>query len=188
MYAVVTSGGKQYKVEEGDILRVEKIPGQVGGTITFDRVLMVADGENVNIGQPVVDDALVEGHIVEQGKAKKVIVFKYKRRKRYRRKQGHRQQYTAVKIDRIQAKGLKMRTEPEPEAEGQQPAAMETEAKLEVKKPAVKKAAVKKEEVEKTESKSKAKETPKKKAATPKTTAKKAPAGKSETKKAKTKR
>jgi large subunit ribosomal protein L21 len=98
MYAVVTSGGKQYKVQEGEILRVEKIPGNVGSSVIFDTVLMVADGDKVNIGQPVLDDALVEGHIVEQGKAKKIIVFKYKRRKRYRRKQGHRQQFTAIKI------------------------------------------------------------------------------------------
>jgi large subunit ribosomal protein L21 len=187
MYAVVTSGGKQYKVEEGDILRVEKIPGQVGGTITFDRVLMVSDGEQVNIGQPVLDDASVEGHIVEQGKAKKIIVFKYKRRKRYRRKQGHRQQFTAVKIDRIQAKGLKVRREAAPEAEDQKPAARETKATLEVKEPAVKEDAVKKKEAKKTETKSKAKETLKKKAPTPKTAAKKATAGKSETKKAKDK-
>ena len=103
MYAVVSSGGKQYKVQEGEILRVEKIPGDVGSSITFDQVLMVADGDKVNIGQPVLDDALVEGHIVEQGKGKKIIVFKYKRRKRYRRKQGHRQQFTAVQIDQIEA-------------------------------------------------------------------------------------
>ena len=103
MYAVVATGGKQYKVQQGQTLRVEKLPGQVGEPITFDRVLMVADGEEVNIGTPVVDNASVTGHIVEQGKAKKIVVFKYKRRKRYRRKQGHRQQYTAVKIDSIQA-------------------------------------------------------------------------------------
>ena len=103
MYAVVATGGKQYKVQEGQILRVEKLPGQVGEPITFDQVLLVADGEEVNIGTPVVDNASVSGHIVEQGKAKKIVVFKYKRRKRYRRKQGHRQQYTAVKIDSIQA-------------------------------------------------------------------------------------
>jgi len=103
MYAVVSTGGKQYKVQEGEVLRIEKIPGDVGDTASFDRVLMVSDGENVSIGQPVLDNVAVDGHIVEQGKAKKILVFKYKRRKRYRRKQGHRQQYTAVKIDRINA-------------------------------------------------------------------------------------
>ncbi len=101
MYAVVESGGKQYKVQEGEILKVEKISGKVGAPVTFDKVLMFSDGENVSIGNPVLESAAVSGHIVEQGKAKKIIVFKYKRRKRYRRKQGHRQQYTAVKIDSI---------------------------------------------------------------------------------------
>ena len=111
MYAVVNSGGKQYKVQQGQILRVEKIPGDVGTPMTFDRVLMFSDGENVSIGQPVLEDIEVGGHIVEQGKAKKVIVFKYKRRKRYRRKQGHRQAFTAVQIDSIQAKGAATRQE-----------------------------------------------------------------------------
>ena len=102
MYAVVNTGGKQYKVRQGDILRVEKIPGEVGSPVSFDRILMFSDGENVKIGQPALNDIAVKGHIVEQGKAKKVIVFKYKRRKRYRRKLGHRQRYTAVKIDSIE--------------------------------------------------------------------------------------
>ena len=100
MYAVVSSGGKQYRVEEGDVLRLEKMPGEIGAEVSFD-VLMFADGDNVMVGQPVVGNVVVRGHIVEQGKAKKVLVFKYKRRKRYRRKQGHRQPYTAVKIDSI---------------------------------------------------------------------------------------
>ena len=103
MYAVVSSGGKQYRVEQGETLKVEKIPGEVGSAVSFDRVLMYADGENVKIGRPVLEAATVAGHIVEQGKAKKIIVFKYKRRKRYRRKQGHRQHFTAVKIDTIEA-------------------------------------------------------------------------------------
>jgi large subunit ribosomal protein L21 len=101
MYAIVDSGGKQYKVKEGEILRVEKLAGEVGNKVSFDKILMFSDGENVNIGTPVLEDVAVNGHIVEQGKAKKIIVFKYKRRKRYRRKNGHRQQFTAVKIDSI---------------------------------------------------------------------------------------
>lgn len=101
MYAVVESGGKQYRVVEGETLRVEKLPGEVGQEIAFDNVLLFSDGENVKIGQPVLSDVAVSGHIVEQGKAAKIIVFKYKRRKRFRRKQGHRQQYTAIKIDKI---------------------------------------------------------------------------------------
>jgi large subunit ribosomal protein L21 len=103
MYAVVATGGKQYRVEAGEILRVEKLSGDVGAEVAFDQVLMLADGENVKIGQPLVSGAAVKGHIVEQGKQKKVLVFKMKRRKRYRRKQGHRQLFTAVKIDTIEA-------------------------------------------------------------------------------------
>ena len=103
MYAIVKSGGKQYKIQEGDVIRVEKIPGDLDNPISFDQVLMFSDGENVRIGQPALNNVTVKGHIVEQGKGKKIIVFKYKRRKRYRRKQGHRQQYTAIKIDQIEA-------------------------------------------------------------------------------------
>ena len=103
MYAVLNSGGKQYKVRKGETLKIEKIPGEAGGPVSFDKVLMFSDGENISIGTPVLENVTVNGHIVEQGKAKKIIVFKYKRRKRYRRKQGHRQQYTAIKIDDIKA-------------------------------------------------------------------------------------
>jgi large subunit ribosomal protein L21 len=103
MYAVVHTGGKQYKVQKGETLRIEKIPGEVGSAVTFDKVLMVADGEEIRVGQPVLENAKVQASIVEQDKAKKVLVFKYKRRKRYRRKQGHRQPYTAIRIDGIDA-------------------------------------------------------------------------------------
>jgi len=105
MYAVISTGGKQYKVSEGETLRVEKIQGKIGTSVSFDRVLMFSDGRTVRVGQPALNDMAVTGHITEQGKAKKVIVFKYKRRKRYRRKQGHRQQYTALKIDTIKTTG-----------------------------------------------------------------------------------
>jgi len=115
MYAVVNSGGKQYKVQKGEILRVEKIAGEVGSPVTFERVLMFSDGEHVDIGRPVVKGVSVTGHIVEQGKAKKIIVFKYKRRKRYRRKKGHRQAFTAIKIDDIEAKELKSGEKIQPE-------------------------------------------------------------------------
>ena len=103
MYAIVSTGGKQYKVREGEVLRIEKIPGEVGSPVSFDQVLMVGDGESISIGRPSLEGAAVTARIVEQGKANKLIVFKYKRRKRYRRKQGHRQSYTAVKIDAITA-------------------------------------------------------------------------------------
>jgi large subunit ribosomal protein L21 len=102
MYAIISSGGKQYKVEQGEVLKIEKISGSVGDKVSFDSVLMFSDGENVRVGTPMLSDVSVQAHIIEQGKANKIIVFKYKRRKRYRRKQGHRQQYTAVKIDTIE--------------------------------------------------------------------------------------
>jgi large subunit ribosomal protein L21 len=156
MYAVVNTGGKQYKVQQGEILRVEKIPGEVGSPVTFDRVLMFSDGENVSIGQPVLEDVAVEGHIVEQGKAKKIIVFKYKKRKRYRRKQGHRQEYTAVQIDSIAAKGAKSRApekEAEPKPEAQKAKAEPEIEKDEAKKAAPNKAEEKKEAPEKVEAK-----------------------------------
>jgi large subunit ribosomal protein L21 len=155
MYAVVNSGGKQYKVQQGQILRVEKISGDVGNPVTFDRVLMFSDGENISIGQPALEDVAVEGHIVEQGKAKKIIVFKYKRRKRYRRTRGHRQVFTAVLIDSIKPKAKKSsETKDEPEAQAKKP---ETEkaapAKEEAKKAAPDKEASKKPETEATTAK-----------------------------------
>ena len=103
MYAVVATGGKQYKVQEGEILRVEKLAGEVGSSVTFDQVLMTSDGSVVALGAPLLEGAEVIGQIVEQDKSKKVLVFKYKRRKRYRKMQGHRQPYTAVKINTIKA-------------------------------------------------------------------------------------
>jgi len=103
MYAVVSTGGKQYKVQKGETLRIEKIPGEVGGKVTLDKVLLVADGENIRVGRPVIEKAAVQASIVKQDKAKKILVFKYKRRKRYRRKAGHRQPYTAIRIDGIEA-------------------------------------------------------------------------------------
>jgi len=168
MYAVLNSGGKQYKVQKGEVLKVEKISGDVGSSVTFDRVLMFSDGENVSIGQPVLDSVSVEGHIVEQGKAKKIIVFKYKRRKRFRRKNGHRQEFTAVLIDSIKAKGTKAAKAAEPKAE----------AKAEVKESETQKAAPKKAAPKKAV----AKETAAKKAAPKKAAPKKETVEKAETK------
>jgi large subunit ribosomal protein L21 len=99
----MASGGKQYRVQEGDVLRLEKLDGEVGASVSFDQVLMVGNGDEVQLGQPVLEGATVHASIVEQDKAKKILVFKFKRRKRYRRKLGHRQPYTAVRIDRIEA-------------------------------------------------------------------------------------
>ncbi len=102
MYAVIASGGKQYKVQPGETFRLEKIAGDVGAPVTFDQVLLVSDGENLQVGQPFLPNARVQARIVEQDRARKILVFKYKRRKRYRRKMGHRQPYTAVRIDTIE--------------------------------------------------------------------------------------
>lgn len=101
MYAVIKAGGKQYKVNEGDVIKIEKVAGEAGDAVELHQVLLVADSEQVKIGQPLVPDAKVIGNIVTQGKAKKLVVFKHKKRKGYRRKQGHRQSFTSVKIDKI---------------------------------------------------------------------------------------
>jgi len=101
MYAIIRTGGKQYQVAQGDRLRVEKLSGNIGDQVEIDDVLLVADGESVTIGRPVVEGAKVSAKIIEQGKAKKVLVFKKKRRKGYQVKKGHRQQYTALEIQGI---------------------------------------------------------------------------------------
>ena len=103
MYAIIRTGGKQYQVAAGDKLRVEKLQGDVGDTIELSDILMVVDGEDVKVGQPVVDGAKVVAKITEQGKADKVIVFKKKRRKGYKVKRGHRQPFTALSIEEISA-------------------------------------------------------------------------------------
>jgi large subunit ribosomal protein L21 len=103
MYAVIKTGGKQYKVEKGSTLRVEKLDGDAGTKLSFEEVLLVADGDNVQIGAPVLSGAKVSAEIVAQEKGEKLIVFKFRRRKAYRRKNGHRQQYTAIKVTDIQA-------------------------------------------------------------------------------------
>ena len=102
MYAVIKTGGKQYKVSAGDLLKVEKLAGAVGETIELDEVLMVG-GEEVKIGTPLLPNAKVTATIVEQGKDKKILVFKSKRRKNYRKKYGHRQPLTRLKITDIEA-------------------------------------------------------------------------------------
>ncbi|PKN30498.1 MAG: 50S ribosomal protein L21 [Deltaproteobacteria bacterium HGW-Deltaproteobacteria-21] len=102
MHAVFQSGGKQYRVAPGDSVMVEKVPGNAGDFVTFDRIILTSDGEQVSIGKPYLDNAKVEGRITRQGKARKVIAFKFKRRKGFRKKIGHRQQFTQVKIENIQ--------------------------------------------------------------------------------------
>lgn len=103
MYAIIRTGGKQYQVAAGDKLRVEKLQGNIGDTVELSDILMLVDGEDVKIGSPVIDGAKVVAEITDQGKADKVVVFKKKRRKGYRVKRGHRQQYTALTIKEISA-------------------------------------------------------------------------------------
>ena len=102
MYAVIRSGGKQYRVSQGGSVRVEKLAGEVGSPITLADVLMIGGDGEIKIGTPTVEGAQVTGTIVAQGRGKKIRVFKMKRRKRYRRKAGHRQAYTEILVDRIE--------------------------------------------------------------------------------------
>ncbi len=102
MYAVIRTGGKQYLVSQGDFLKVEKLPGEVGDEVVFDDVLLVSDAGELKVGRPRVEGARVKGTIVEQARHKKIIVFKMKRRKGYRKKQGHRQYYTGVRVEAIE--------------------------------------------------------------------------------------
>ncbi|MBN1227573.1 MAG: 50S ribosomal protein L21 [Deltaproteobacteria bacterium] len=101
MYAVIQTGGKQYKVEPGEELRVEKLDGNVGDEVLFDKVLMVSKDDKVTIGRPVLDGVNVTAKIIRQGRGQKIVVFKYKQRKGYRKKQGHRQDFTGLKVTAI---------------------------------------------------------------------------------------
>lgn len=102
MFAIIKTGGKQYKVSEGDVIKVEKIEAEAGDKIEFDQVLMVA-GDDVKVGSPVVEGAKVSAEVLDQKKDKKIIIFKFKAKKNYRKKKGHRQPYTLVKIEKIDA-------------------------------------------------------------------------------------
>ena len=104
MFAVLNTGGKQYKVSQGDLIKVEKLESDVGDKVTLSLVLMVGQGEDVEVGSPYVSNCEVTGEVVEQGKGAKIIVFKKKRRKGYRRKNGHRQRFTQLKITEITKK------------------------------------------------------------------------------------
>ena len=103
MYAVIESGGKQHRVEEGETLKLEKLNIEVGASVDFDRVLLVANGEDVKIGAPVVEGAKVSAEIVSHGRGKKVRIMKFKRRKHHMKQMGHRQWFTEVKITGISA-------------------------------------------------------------------------------------
>ena len=101
MYAVIETGGKQYKVSEGDVIYVEKLDVEAGADIAFDKVLLIGEGSDVKVGAPVVDGVSVTGKVIKNDKAKKVVVYKYKPKKGYHKKQGHRQPYTKVEITKI---------------------------------------------------------------------------------------
>ncbi|MBI2201257.1 MAG: 50S ribosomal protein L21 [Armatimonadetes bacterium] len=101
MYAVIETGGKQYKVEKGTTVQVERLDAEPGKELTLDRVLLVADGERVEVGAPVVKGAKVQAKVVGHGRGKKLVVFKYKAKSHYRRKTGHRQDYTTLRIEDI---------------------------------------------------------------------------------------
>ena len=103
MYAVIKTGGKQYRVTSGETLKVEIIPGDVGSAIVLDKVLMIADGDKLSVGKPLLTGASVQATIVSNGRGDKVHIFKMRRRKHYRKSQGHRQNYTEVRIDGISA-------------------------------------------------------------------------------------
>tara|TARA_Y100000590_G_scaffold470724_1_gene668521 strand:- start:9709 stop:10026 length:318 start_codon:yes stop_codon:yes gene_type:complete len=101
MYAVIMTGGKQYKVSKGDIISIEKLDTNAGETIKFDKILLISDGKKVEIGKPFVDNGVIEGKVMEQTREKKVDIIKFKRRKHYKKHQGHRQYITKVEITKI---------------------------------------------------------------------------------------
>ncbi len=101
MYAVIKTGGKQYRVEEGQVIRVETLRAETGETVDFSEVLMVSNGDDIKIGAPVVEGAKVSGTVLEHGRHKKIEIIKFKRRKHHMKRQGHRQNYTAVRIESI---------------------------------------------------------------------------------------
>lgn len=102
MYAVIETGGKQYRVQSGDVISVEKLPVSAGDKVTLDKVLVFSDDKTVKIGTPYVESAKVETTVVENGKGDKVIIFKYKAKKDYRKKKGHRQPYTMLKVESLE--------------------------------------------------------------------------------------
>jgi len=138
MYAVVKTGGKQYRVSKDDIMKVERLPGEAGDIITLDEVLMLGDGGDVTLGEPMISGASVAAEILEQKRDKKIIVFKKRRRQNYRRKNGHRQHLTVLRVTDILTDGAKPKL-------AAKKAAKKEEPKAEAKKAAPKKAAAKAE-------------------------------------------
>jgi len=101
MYAIFRSGGRQYEAHPGQVVKVEKISGEIGENVTIDEVLFFSDGQQVRVGQPLVEGVAVHATIIEQGRLPKIVIFKHKRRKDYRKRQGHRQAYTAMRVENI---------------------------------------------------------------------------------------
>jgi large subunit ribosomal protein L21 len=150
MYAVFRTGGKQYRAAKGDVLRLEKIEADEGATITFDEVLLIGEGAEVKVGDPLLSGSSVSGKVLSQGKTKKVNVVKFKRRKNYLRQGSHRQFYTEVEITAISGSGAK-KAAPKKETADKPAAKEEAEAKPAAKKKAAKKAASKKTSKKKSE-------------------------------------
>ena len=141
MYAIIESCGKQYKVAEGDVVFFEKLDVEEGKKVTFDNVVLVSDDKKVEVGAPYVKGVKVEGKVVSHGKGKKILVYKYKAKKNYRRTQGHRQPYTKVEITKIKTPAEKAQTKVA--TEKAEKATTKTETKVAEKKTATKKETVK---------------------------------------------
>ena len=144
MYAIIETGGKQYRVQEGDVITVEKLGIEDGKKVEFDKVLVLSDDNGLKVGTPYIEGAKVAGKVVENGKGQKVLIFKYKNKKDYRKKQGHRQPYTMVEINDLGGVGSKPAAKAEPKSE-EKPVEKQEAAK----KPAEKKvsASMKKDEL-----------------------------------------
>lgn len=186
MYAIIQSGGKQYRVSEGDLVRVERLAGEVGDVVSFNDVLVLSNDEGLKLGTPTLSDARVVGRITDQGKGDKVLVFKFKKRKMYRRKRGHRQLFTGVKIDKIEfgelgplperEERVEKPVEEAPKKKEAKPAAekkKKAEVRAEVKKPKPKKPSVKEPKAKKPAAKKAKASAPKKTKASAKPTKKK---------------
>ena len=127
MYAIIETGGKQYKVQNGDQVKVEKLSAEAGNTVVFDKVLACGEGSDIKVGTPYLEGLTVEGEVVESGKGDKVIIFKYKAKKDYRKKQGHRQPYTLVEITSVAG----VKAEPKKEEPAEAPVEEAAEAPAE---------------------------------------------------------
>ena len=127
MYAVIETGGKQYRVQNGDQICIEKLNVEDGGHVVFDKVLVCGEGADIKVGTPYLEGITVEGEVVESGKGKKVVIFKYKAKKDYRKKQGHRQPYTMVEISSIAGEKAPAEEAPAAEAPAEEAAAEDAE-------------------------------------------------------------